>query len=254
VNVDRGDVLITGSDESTVKIRVQREVSGANDADAVKILKEEHVVFEESQDNISITARNPPSLNGFSLFGNKPNFNVHYEITVPRKFEASVETSGGNVDVANVEDNVHLKTMGGKLDCQDIGGNVDGYTMGGDIHAAGCKGGLRLETMGGNITIEEFAGPAIHATTQGGSVSADFAATPTADCELHTTGGNVTARLPGDAAVTFDARTDGGSINTDFPVQPENHFANDTLKGSINGGGPVLRMETMGGNIEVSKR
>ncbi len=252
INVDRGDVHITGSDESTVVIRVQREVSNASDSDAAEILKEEHVILEQDQNGVSITAQNPPSLTGF--FGNKPNLNVHYEITVPRKFEPQVETTGGDVDIARLENDVHLKTMGGKLDCQDIGGDVDGYTVGGDIHATGCKGGLRLETMGGNINVEEFTGPAIHATTQGGSISTDFAAAPTADCELHTTGGNVTARMPETAAVTFDAQTDGGSISTDFPVQPESHFANDTLKGSINGGGPTLAMETLGGNIEVSKR
>ena len=256
MHVDRGDVHITGADQKTVEVHVEREVSGAGgDSDyAKKILREEQVTLKQTGNEISITAENPADLNVTSLLWRHPNLNVHYEITVPRQFEVHSETSGGDMNVASIQGQVHIKTMGGRLDCQDIDGDVDGNTMGGDVHAAECKGQLRLDTMGGGITVESFTGPAVQATTQGGSVSADFDTAPTADCELHTSGGNVTARLPATAAMTVDAHTEGGSITTDFPIKEESQFANASLKGALNGGGPMLRMETMGGNIELLKR
>lgn len=117
-----------------------------------------------------------------------------------------------------------------------------------------CKNELLIQTQGGGITIERFTGSRVRATTEGGSISADFAAAPKADCELRTEGGNVTARLPRGAAVTLDAHTEGGSVRTDLPVQVEGQFHDSTLKGTINGGGPLLKLETEGGSIEVLKQ
>jgi TM2 domain-containing membrane protein YozV/predicted Ser/Thr protein kinase len=256
MDVDRGDVHITGGDQSTVGIRVTREVTHGNGVDASAILKEEHVTLQQTGNTISITAQEPEALRSRSLWGwiKQPNLNAHYEITVPRKFVVHSQTAGGDVTVAHIGDDVNIKTMGGRLDCQDIDGNLDGKTMGGDVQAAGCKGKLNVQTMGGGITVDGFSGPSIQASTQGGSVTADFAAAPTADCELSTSGGNVTARLPETATVMLDAHTEGGSVNSDFPVTTGHGFVNESLRGPINGGGPKLKMETMGGNIEVLKR
>jgi TM2 domain-containing membrane protein YozV/predicted Ser/Thr protein kinase len=256
MNVDRGDVHISGADQNTVEIHVEREVNGMSDdsAYAKKLLTEEHVTLKQTGNEISITAENPPSLNAASLLWHHANLDAHYQITVPRQFEVHSETSGGDMSVSTIQGSVNIKTMGGRLDCHDINGNVEGNTMGGDVHAAECNGELRLQTMGGQITLESFTGPDVQAKTQGGSVSAEFTTAPTSDCELSTSGGNVTARLPGDAALNIDAHTEGGDINTDFRLKVNQQFANGVLKGAINGGGPTVRMETLGGNIEVLKR
>jgi TM2 domain-containing membrane protein YozV/predicted Ser/Thr protein kinase len=256
MDVDRGDVQVAGGDQNAVEIHVERDMTGASAADATNILKEEHVTLKQNGNEISIRAENPPSLNSLAhlLWRRHPNLNVHYEITVPRSFTVQSKTSGGNVSVAGVQDTVNITTLGGNLDCKDIGGNLDGQTMGGNVHAADCQGKLDLRTMGGSITVDDFSGPNIQASTQGGSVSADFATAPTADCELTTSGGNVVAHLPENAAVTVDAHTAGGSISSDFPVSTSHGFVNQTLKGPINGGGPRFKMETMGGMVEVLKR
>jgi DUF4097 and DUF4098 domain-containing protein YvlB/predicted Ser/Thr protein kinase len=254
MNVDRGDVHITGSDENTFEIHIDRDVTRASDEDAARILTEERLVLKQTGNNISITASDPPGLRGGSWWWDRPNLNVHYEITVPQKFEVQSETSGGNVKTTDIQGNVNIKTLGGNLDCEDIDGDVDGHTMGGNVRSVECKGQLRLETMGGGITIEKFTGPGIQATTEGGSVSADFAVAPKSDCQLHTSGGNVTAKIPNTAAVTLDAHTEGGSVRTDLPVQVEGKVQGSMLRGTINGGGPLLKLETAGGDIEILKR
>jgi DUF4097 and DUF4098 domain-containing protein YvlB len=144
--------------------------------------------------------------------------------------------------------------MGGSLNFDDVQGSVKGETMGGSIHAVSCKNELLIHTMGGSINIERFTGPHVEASTAGGSISAEFAAAPNADCELTTSGGNIHARLPIGAAITLDAHTLGGSVRTDLPIQIEGHHHDSSLKGTLNGGGPVLKLETAGGSIEVLKR
>ena len=256
MNVDRGDIHVTGSDQNTVEVQVDRKVTRAGDSEAARILKEERLVLKQSGNEISIAAHEPPSFHNHSFWGwlSGPNLNVRYEITVPRKFDVRLETSGGNIKVASLQGNADVKTEGGGLDFNDIGGSVNGQTEGGGIRAVSCKNELLIQTQGGGITIERFTGSRVRATTEGGSISAEFAAAPKADCELRTEGGSVTARLPHGAAVTLDAHTEGGSVRTDLPVQVEGQFHNSTLKGTINGGGPLLKLETEGGNIEVLKQ
>jgi DUF4097 and DUF4098 domain-containing protein YvlB len=256
MKVDHGDVRVTGSDENAVEVRVTREVTRASASEAAKIIKEHRIELLQNGNEISITAHAPPSLRGTSWFSffTQPNLNVHYEISVPRKCDVQLKTAGGNIEVADLRGGLKAETQDGNLDLSGIEGKVDGQTMGGNIRAVECKSELVVHTQGGNVKIEEFSGPRVQGSTSGGTVFADFAVAPKADCDLHTSGGTVTAKLPADAAITLDAHTMGGTVNTELPVQTEGKHQGSTLRGTINGGGPVLKLETMGGNIDVLKR
>jgi DUF4097 and DUF4098 domain-containing protein YvlB len=253
MNVDRGDVHITGTDGSVVSIRLTRQVTGESDTEAAQILNDERVVLKQDGNEISITAENPPELQHTSFF-NHPNLDAHYEITLPRQFEAHVETSGGEINVSDIQGSINLKTAGGRIVCNKITGDVNAHTIGGDVQATECKGRLDLETMGGSIAIDGFAGPSVHATTAGGSVSANFDAAPTEDSELKTSGGNITVQLPDNAALQLEGQTFAGSEKSDFPVEIQDQFGNGTLSGAINGGGPAFQMSTSAGNVEVRKK
>lgn len=250
--VDGGGVHIAGADQNTIEIDVQREVRGASDSDAARILREEHVVIQQTGNSISINSTNPDSLHSF--FGwNQPNLNVHFEITVPRRFDVHVATGGGSVELDSLRGDQHVRTGGGQVKLDDIDGNVEVETGGGEVYSHNCNSPLQLRTGGGDITIEGFTGPDIQARTGGGSVSADFVAAPKTDSEFRTGGGNVRVRLPGDSALNLDARTGSGGVTTDLPVQIEGKRSDDRLKGTINGGGPSLKVQTGGGNIDILK-
>jgi predicted Ser/Thr protein kinase len=256
MDVDRGEVHISGADQDVVGISMVRDVRGASDNDASKIMQDEHIVVEQHGNRISIRSQNPFSNHGSSWWGwfHQPNLDVHYEITVPRNFIVQSKTSGGDMKVNGVQGKVDITTMGGELECTDIGGDVDGNDMGGSVRASKCRGALKLQTMGGDITVDDFTGPNVQAATSGGSVTADFVNAPTADCELHTVGGSITLRLPDTAAVTLDGHTMGGDVKTDFPIKPKEGYGNDSVNGPVNGGGPTLKMDTTGGSIEIWKR
>jgi len=211
---------------------------------------------KQDGNDISITTHEPSAISNHSFWDwlGGPDLDVEYKITVPRKFEAHVQSSGGGIAVASLHGNADVKTQGGGLDFNEMEGRVIGQTEGGGIRAVSCKNELLIQTQGGGITIERFTGSRVRATTEGGSISAGFDAVPKADCELRTEGGSVTARLPGGAAITVDAHTEGGGVRTDFPVQIEGRSEDNTLKGTINGGGPLLKLATEGGSIKVLKQ
>jgi hypothetical protein len=45
-----------------------------------------------------------------------------------------------------------------------------------------------------------------------------------------------------------------GGVKTDLPVQVEGRVHAGTLRGMINGGGPLLKLGTMSGGIELLRR
>ena len=231
-------------------------MSGADGAGASGILIGENLLLKQDDNSLSITAQEPLGLNSRSFLGwvNRPNLNARYEIALPRKFQVQLATAGGNVEISSVTGRVKLDTSGGGLVCRDINGEIKGETSGGDINADGCQGELRLDTSGGSVSIGNFTGPDVHATTSGGNISVDFAVAPKADCDLQTSGGNVSASLPANASINLDAHTDGGSVKTELPVEMAGQLDEGTLKGPINGGGPGLKLETSGGNIDIRKQ
>jgi serine/threonine protein kinase len=255
MDVDRGSVQVIGADQETVDVRVSRKVKRASGSDADRILAEEKLVLKQQGNEISVSAQEPASLRGGPGWPwVRPGLDAHYEISVPRKFDLRLKTAGGGIKVATVQGGVNVRTADGSLDFDHVDGNVDGQTQGGGIRAAGCIGELVIKTAGGGITVETFTGPFVQGKTMGGSITADFAASPKADCVLSTMGGSVTARVPASAAVTLDAHTQGGTVKSDLAVQAEGAAMGSTLRGKINGGGPSLKLETMGGSIHVLKR
>jgi DUF4097 and DUF4098 domain-containing protein YvlB len=257
MNVDRGDVRISGSDQNSIEVQVTREVTRTGNSTAARVIKDHHIELRQNGNELSITARTPSFLKTDSLFDfffARPNLEVHYEITVPRKCDVDSQTAGGEVNVTQIQGSVKAQTMGGRVELADIQGAADAGTMGGDVTVGKCTGDLHAHTAGGSIKVEEFSGPSVRAETSGGNVSADFLVAPHSDCELRTMGGNVTARLPASAAFTVEADTMGGSVNTELPVQIEGKHKDSHLHGTVNGGGPVLKLHTMGGNIEITGR
>ena len=256
VDVDRGNIYIVGVNQNSVQILVVRDVTRATDAEATRILKEHHVVLQQHGNEISITAQESSSFwrRSWWRWLRQPNLNVHYEITVPHVFDVHLKTEGGDVEVAALHGNVNAKTEGGRLNFNGIEGKVNGQTEGGNVKAVRCQDEVQVRTSGGNIAIEEFTGKGLQALTEGGSIAAEFAVPPRADCTLRTSGGNVTVRIPETAAVNVDAHTDGGRVRTELPVQAQGRLDEETLRGTINGGGPMLKLETEGGNIRLLTR
>ncbi|MGO8930569.1 MAG: protein kinase domain-containing protein [Limisphaerales bacterium] len=255
MDVDRGGIRVVGGDQDTVDVRVSRKVRGASGLDADQILAEEELVLTQTGNQVSIGAHEPPSLtHGSGWFWTRPKLEVKYEISVPRKCDLRLKTAGGGIKVAAIRGEADARTAGGLMDFDDVEGNVNAQTGGGGILAAGCKGQMVVKTEGGGITVEAFAGPSIQGTTDGGSITAEFAASPKLDSLLRTSGGSVTVRLPETAMISLDAHTGGGAVKTDLPVQSEGGAERSTMRGKINGGGPSLKLETSGGDINVWKR
>ena len=210
-----------------------------------------------------------------------------FRLTVPRRHDLELSTSGGGIEVGDLQGRVSVRTSGGSLSFGHIEGPIEGKTSGGSIslkgssgtasvstsggsirigevdgevraktsggsiHISRAQGSVHAKTSGGSIKVDEVLGP-IDARTSGGSIRAQLSQQPHSPCHLGTSGGNVEVYLASDIGLQVDARTSGGRVSTDFPVQ-QGTLDKNSLKASINGGGPLMTLRTSGGSIRLRK-
>jgi len=203
---------------------------------------------------------------------------VEYQVRVPRKFNADVETDGGPIYVSDLDGELNARTSGGAITLEggkgkaivhtsggpiriaQADGDVDASTSGGPISIEGNLGRVRARTSGGPIVIRDASG-AVDASTSGGPVTASLIGQPKEECRLLTSGGGISVTLRDDIHVDLDASTSGGQVWTDFPLprpasgsrsgNEERHSRE--LHAPLNGGGPLLYLHTSGGNITITR-
>ena len=169
------------------------------------------------------------------------------------KGATSLRTSGGNIKVQAGTGDVTVKTSGGELHCVEVTGAIIGKTTGGNITLTYCKGGADVNTAGGSINLEND-GP-VQAKATGGSIRSRMLGQLRGDCVLETTGGSIDVSLRPDIAVAIDAKALGGTVQTEFPVTVEvaGVIKPGQLQGTLNGGGPLLKLRGLGGNITLKQ-
>ncbi|HEU5080209.1 MAG TPA: DUF4097 family beta strand repeat-containing protein [Opitutaceae bacterium] len=271
VETSGGNINVSTGDSDQVKVVAHERFRTDSESEADDVSKQLRVEIEQHGNDVSAFAKyEGAKLGGFWHSGSTPVY-VSFDVIVPKKYEANLKTSGGNIEVADLNGAVDAKTSGGNIKLGDIdgkaevrtsGGNieirgvtrsVDANTSGGDIRVSQVDGDASLHTSGGNIHVDS-AGGILSATTSGGDVSATFARAPKGDCELRTSGGNVTAKIGAEAAVHLDASTSGGAVRVSgsgVDVQSGGN-GKSKLVANVRGGGPTLTLRTSGGDVRIA--
>ena len=172
------------------------------------------------------------------------------------------ETAGGDVVVGGSSGAVVAKTAGGQIQIGPSGGSVRAETAGGSIRLQGARGPVVAQTAGGSIDLLQVQS-GVSAKTAAGRILAQFDSTKKtfAASQLATSMGDVYVYLPPTLPLTIDAAIDaavGHKIVSDFPITikgQREEFVPQTIsgQGNLNGGGDVLRIRTVAGNIEIRK-
>jgi len=172
------------------------------------------------------------------------------------------ETAGGDLILRGASGPIEARTSGGQIQVGQSGGSVSAQTAGGSIRLQGAQGRVEVKTAGGSIDLLQMRN-AIRAATAAGAILAQIDARlkTFAASELQTSAGDIQVYLPANLPVTVDAAIDmaaGHEILSDFPlnIQKEGEaFVPVKLRGegALNGGGEVLRLRAVAGNIEIRK-
>lgn len=174
---------------------------------------------------------------------------------------ATLETMGGSIHVRQVGGDLRATTAGGNVEAGEVGGTALLKTAGGNIRLAAGRGLVDAATAGGGITLWKLERGA-QAETAAGGITAEFVGGAFAASALQTTAGDITVFLGPKLACSVRAAIEmasGHKIRSDFPelkisaegadFGPREWFA----QGALNGGGPLLKLRTSIGDIDIRK-
>lgn len=191
------------------------------------------------------------------------NVSISYEIRVPTDASVISRTGSGSQtieEVASVEaasgsgsimmTNVaaaSARTGSGRIEARGVAGDFDAETGSGSVTLVQtAPGDVDVRTGSGRSDLRGVSG-ALHVRAGSGSISVE--GEQNGDWELETGSGSVDISLPPEAAFELDARTGSGRIETDLPITGGRERG--SLKGEVRGGGPLLRVRTGSGSIEI---
>ncbi len=265
-----GDITIQTSDSPEVRILVKQEIRASTEQEADGILEKLTLKLEQAGNDVTAEAKYEKRGPG-SWFGNWPPVTVSFVVTVPKNFNLNLNTSGGDIAVASLRGNVQARTSGGDLEFARIDGDLDASTSGGDITLKEGTARAKLNTSGGDIQVDHAGGltevstsggdiklnsvaQLISATTSGGNVRAVLTEAPRQDMFLSTSGGDVEVEIVKGAGFQLDASTTGGDVDLDgFKITIEQgRPGKSKLVGAVNGGGPLLKLRSSGGDIDIN--
>jgi len=191
---------------------------------------------------------------------------------------AYLHTHGGHIRVDSIGGSARLVTDGGNIALEHAGADLYAETAGGQIQVGEAAGLVRAKTDGGGIRVVRSAGPAnlqtadgsiyvtqaddsVKASTGTGGITAWFVSPgkDSGDCDLQSGKGDIVVYLGKKTPVTVDAQvqmgqTHGFIIDPAFPLAV--HYDDGAsggriayADGALNGGGEVLHLRTVAGNI-----
>ncbi|HWG38620.1 MAG TPA: hypothetical protein VN690_12975 [Terriglobales bacterium] len=187
---------------------------------------------------------------------------------------AELSTTGGEVSLRFARDSVHVTSAGGGIDIGTAQGPVVAYSEGGSIRLGSAAASAQLHTLGGNIVVDsahelraatrsgdiemrQLLG-GVEAQTDSGRIQAVFAARARlAPSELAAQRGSLTVTVPPDLGATVWAEIrapEGHQIQAEYGgVAPLSGPGLVQARAVLNGGGPALRLLTVGSDILIHK-
>lgn len=264
-----GDVTVKTEDIAEVRVTARQTFRADTEAEADEIAEKLTLTLEQSGNDVTAEAKYE-SKRPSGWFRSWPPVSVDFVVTVPTRYNTELRTSGGDIAIGSLTGIVKANTSGGDIRLDRIDGEVDAHTSGGDITLREGTARAKVHTSGGDIRIDKVAGPVeagtsggdiiinsaanvVTAHTSGGDVRAVLTNPLTADCSLGTSGGDVTVEFPRNSSFRLDANTSGGDVDaTGLTITIERGgLGKSRLVGTVNGGGPLLKLRTSGGDINV---
>lgn len=148
-----GDIVITGWDKPQIAVRASL---GGRDWRSTRV-------------NLAPTSNGARLESDFAGTSNRRSTSHTFEISVPRKYNVRIESSGGDISINGVDGRFTGNTGGGEIDIQKASGEVEISTGGGQIHVADSHLNGGVHTGGGTVRIENVTGD-LSGDSGGGSV------------------------------------------------------------------------------------
>ncbi len=187
----------------------------------------------------------------------------HVKVVSVEKW-AELRTVGGNIYLHRTGGKVVVESGGGQINLGEVAGAVQAKTAGGGIQIARVSGPSNIETAGGSIYLKQVLNT-VNASTGSGQITAWFANSGRKEdlgtSQLVCGEGDIVVYLPREIALSIEATIEAAS---EHHIIADPQFGLTTTwvrsaagprvlqaKGVLNGGGKLLKLRTVAGNIKL---
>src|SRR5712672_1070910 len=132
LDANQGSCEITTVEGDKAQVRVLREVKGGTKAQADELFANHEVTFQQDGGTVSVVAKSKKDLTAF-LRANRPYLQVRYLISLPKKFDVDLKTSGGDIVMDDRDGSVKARTSSGAIRVQHVSGPIEANDSGGNI-------------------------------------------------------------------------------------------------------------------------
>ena len=181
------------------------------------------------------------------------NVTVAMTVLVPRGAQVKIVTGNGAVSVERVGGEVQATTGNGRVRVSGTDGAVRVTTGNGDVEVRDAKAPVRVTTGNGNVTVATTEG-LVDARSGNGDIDVRISALRARDDMTFSTGsGTVHLSLPASYNGELDASTGNGEMRSHFDLKVKGRLNPHRIRATIGDGGPLLRLSTGNGGLEVRK-
>src|ERR1700741_4450384 len=201
-----GGVSVKGWDQNQVLVRARVQAAAPTAGEEEELGRQ--IRIETS--GAKIFASGPENKRDYQ-------WNVSYEVFVPRRADVSVETTNGGIAFADVNGRIDFTAMNGGVVLKRVGGTVRGSTM---------NGGLVIELSG-----DRWDGDSL---------------------DVSTTNGGVIMSVPENYSAHLQTGTVNGRVNVDFPGTVQGRL-NKQMALNLGSGGATVKAMTTNGGVHLKR-
>jgi DUF4097 and DUF4098 domain-containing protein YvlB len=201
-----GGVSVKGWDQNQVLVRARVQTGAPNAGEAQELARQIRIETSGSK----IFASGPENRKDY-------NWNVSYEVFVPRRADLSLETHNGGIAIADVNGRIDFTALNGGVVLKRVGGTVRGSTT---------NGGLVIELTG-----DRWDGDSL---------------------DVSTTNGGIILSVPENYSANLQTGTVNGSVNVDFPVTVQGRI-NKQIALNLGSGGAMVKAMTTNGGVHLKR-
>jgi hypothetical protein len=246
-----GSIQVRSWDRNEVLIEIERRGPDQQSAEAL-------VVTVTQEGNRIVVDAPPPRTRREGIhFGNWQGPSVSLSVTAPRKLTMEARSGDGSISAEDLTGTVALDSGDGSIQGSRLEGRVRAHTGDGSIQIFDLAGEIEADTGDGSI---ELGGrlDVVDVRSGDGSVRIDArdGSVMKKDWSIGTGDGSVSLRIPSNLDAEIDAHSGDGRVHVDGVDDPARRDDGDdsgTLRARLGKGGPVLRLRSGDGTINVSR-
>lgn len=247
VNNVRGAVRVTGTESSTVRLKIE--------VDPEHIVADEDIErlpidLEQEGNRVNVKVLSDKAIMGWFERRSGPPV-VRISVEAPLRTQANVSCVSADVSMAGLNATQTANTVSGKVAVTDISGDLRLNTVSGDALITRSNGAVRWNSVSGDLIVREGQTTAITANSVSGNAEAVLDGHLSGGVQVQTVSGDLRLTVPAEFGCDAQLSSMSGSVQCGLPAQVL-EVKRGRWHAIVNGGGPVVRLSSMSGSLRLS--